>query len=171
MVSRSVYLLVGSAMLSMVVLAGGFPSSATAQAHFAECATRTATNASLILPDTVEIRLDGTRQEGPLQVAIFTPEGHCAGSVHWSGTATTLTAWGTGEETGSSAKALTPNDRLHVRIFNPATTTEYAAPMTPVTVSFQSGASHLTTQRRYVPEGIYVLDTIRIKRRLVSGSK
>jgi len=157
----------GSAFLLLLL-----PDPATAQTPFADCATRTASNASLILPDDFTVQLNGTPTAGPWRIAVFTSEGQCAGTAEWNGEPTTLTAWGTDPDTTppltASTSALVPSDSMHVRLFHPSTDAEYSAPDSRITVSFRSGPPPLISQARYVPEGIYVLERVHIQRTLVT---
>lgn len=157
----------GSALLVLLL-----SDLATAQTPFNDCATRTANNASLILPNDFSVQLNGTPIVGPWQIAVFTPEGQCAGTAEWNGEPTTLTAWGTDPDAPptltASTSALVPSDSMYVRLFHPSTDAEYSAPDNRITVSFRSGPPPLISQARYVPEGIYVLERVHIQRRLVS---
>lgn len=139
------------------------PSAVAAQTPFPDCATRTEVNASLILPSSLEITVDGQRKEPPLQLAVFTPEGDCAGQVRWSGPPTTLTAWGTTDLPGTSADpVLVPGDTMQVRLYDPATQTGYTPDNSRITVTLRSDQAHLNAHLRYVPDGIYVLNRIRV---------
>ncbi len=164
-----------SALLSLFVLLPGATSlssvvaqSISAQSPFSECAHRTETSATLVLPNSVSILFGETEHDGPLYIAVFTPEGDCAGSVRWVSEAASLTAWGTDPSSpiGSSPRtAFAPGDLLRVRLFDPATETEYGTSDSQITVSFRSDAPHLTAHRRYMPGGIYRLATIRVQSR------
>jgi hypothetical protein len=159
-------------LLGVALLIGPPLPVVAAQNPYPECAARTATNASLIFTDTTEIVVNGSAQAGPLHVAIFTPAGDCAGSVRWSGTATALTAWGTANLTDTGASgALSPGDSMHVHLFVPETDTEYTSANSRITVSFRSDRPYLTVHQRYVPDGIYVINRMRIHSTLVSRKK
>jgi hypothetical protein len=154
--------------LTMGVLAAHAPVQA--QSDLSDCATRTATNASLLLPADLEVILGDSKQRGPWHISVITPEGHCAGWVRWSGEATTLTAWGTTASlpVAPSDSALAPGDSLRFRLYHPSTNSTYTSTNSRITVSFQSDQSHLTVHRRYVAGGIYVLDQIHVQGALVS---
>jgi len=141
---------------------------------FQGCATKTGSNASLILPSDLRITINGVQENGPVVLAVFTPEGHCVGTVRWSGKATTLTAWGTdtvGQPIPSPDTVLTPGDSMYIRLFTPDSETEYNSNDSRVSFSFRSDRPHLTTHRRYVPDGIYVLNQIRVYKTLVTRQK
>ena len=170
MASHSVSVVV-AVFLTLALLVGA-AQPVTAQSPYTKCAHRTSTNASLILPSDLEVTLDGVPLKKPFYMAVFTPEGRCAGSANWSGTGVTLTAWGTDEDASSSvdpATIFSPGDSMHVRLFIPASDTEYTSTNHQIAVSFRSGQPHLTTHHRYVPNGIYVVDQIGVSKRLVSN--
>jgi hypothetical protein len=154
-----------------MILTGATVPQVAAQSPFSGCVDRTATSATLVLPNSTKILLEGSEKDGPLYVAVFTPAGHCAGSTRWSGAATTLIAWGTDPSSSinpTPGPAFEPGDSLHVRIFAPTTSTHYKAPGSQITVSPRSDRPHLTDHRRYVAGGIYVLDTIRVHKTLMT---
>jgi hypothetical protein len=67
------------------------PAQAT-PSHFTECVEPTAASASIIFPETATLDLDAQLHEGD-EVAVFTPEGICAGVGVWSGDALALAVW------------------------------------------------------------------------------
>jgi hypothetical protein len=159
-------------LLSLIVLAGLLAGPVVAQSPFSDCTTRTETNATLLLPDTLTIVLDGDAASAPVHLGVFTPLGECVGAVRWRGAATSLTIWGRNptrpDHVGPSQAALVPGDTLQLRLYDPATKTEYAPSRGRMTVSFQSSEPYHRTTPRYVPNGIYVLDEIRARRTLAS---
>lgn len=165
---RCVFLaLVGPALLAFS------PSGhAGAQTPFPDCATRTSTNASLVLPSDLHIVVNDTPRSAPWQIALFTADGDCVGSALWTGEASTLTVWGTDTDRPFDLlppeKALSPGDSMYVRLFHPSTTSAYSATNSQIGVSFREGPPPYTDHATYVPGGIYVLDQIRIQRTLVS---
>lgn len=160
-------------LLSLLLVAGGLPlPSATAQPTSPDCTTRTATDASIILPGDLEILLNGTPQEGPWRIAVFTSDGHCTGTARWTGEPTVLTAWGSSphaaEDMPPTGTALVPSDTMHIHLLNPRTATEYTPTGNRITVSFRSEAPHLRTSPVYVPNGIYVVDRIAVQTSLIT---
>lgn len=155
-------------VLVLGMLVWDLDTPATAQSPFSECTTRTATNATLILPNSVEVILDGESHGGPLHVAAFSPEAKCAGTTTWNGEPTSLTVWGTNdpdhEPPSKSENALHPGDPISIHLYNPDAKTKYDPSNSRVRLSFQSGEPHLLTNLQYVPDGIYVLDKIRASR-------
>lgn len=160
-----------TAALLILFLLGTVP--VRAQTPFENCAHRSETNASLILPSDLEIRTNGKKHETSIRVGVFTPSGQCTGSAHWNGHAATLTAWGTsGTKTSehTDGSLLAPGDTMVVHLFNPATQTTYTDRNSQIQVSFRSQEPHLTTHGRYVPDGMYVVDWIHVDATFVSRS-
>jgi hypothetical protein len=151
-------------------------SAVPARAQFdgVPCASRTPSNASVILPADLEVVVDGTALTGRVQVGVFTPEGTCVGTTTWAGEAVALVAWGTVGEAGAdgmpdraaSEDALAPGDPMRVRLIDPSTGSRYPAPAGQVELTFRDDAPYLESTPRYVPNGIYVLDRIRVHRDL-----
>lgn len=170
MVSSVLSKLFTGALVILILLTTG---PATAQSPFGDCADRSETNASVILPADMDVRLDGKKHEKKIRIGVFTPSGRCTGSTDWNGQSAALTAWGTSEtRTTSSARStvLTPGDTIHVHLYNPATQTEYTVHNSRISISFRNHEPHLTSHGRYVPQGIYVVDRIRVDASFASRS-
>lgn len=141
---------------------------ASAQARADDCARRTSSNASIILPADLEVVVEGSALRR-VEVAVYTSQGICVGSTLWAGEAAGLVAWGTGRpvqavpvpDEVSPDEVLAPGDTMHVRLFDPTTGRRYAATNGRVDLTFRTDAPYLKADARYVPNGIYVLDRIR----------
>jgi hypothetical protein len=149
------------------------PAWAGAQPYFTDCATRTATNASLVLPADVDVDLGKAEREPPWHIAVFTPDGECAGWTRWMGEATSLTAWGTAPSLAAAPgkPALAPGDSMQVRLYHPATDTEYREASSAITVSLRSGPPPARSSLIYAPDALYVVDHVRIRASLVVREK
>lgn len=65
-----------------------------AQAYFDECASATGNNATVVLEESVLVLLDGSPLQPGDEIAIFTPDGICAGSLEWvQGVNQAITVW------------------------------------------------------------------------------
>ncbi len=169
MSGRSVAFLFAVVGLTIALL---LPTPGTAQDAGADCAERTATNATLLLPESLNVQNEGRPLSPPLVFSIVNAQGACAGRVTWTGTGTSLTIWGrTSDSDLPSAAAsgpLAPDDSLRMRLHNP---TEAAPQSTrPVTFVLRDGAEHLVGRPRFVPNGIYVVDHIRVEPPLASDA-
>lgn len=164
----------GLVLLILVVVLAWGPGHARAQFDGATCVSRTPSNASVILPSDLEIVVDGAAVTGRVQVGVFTARGTCVGAATWAGEATALVVWGTTEEAESVVmpdraaveEALAPGDTMQVRLWDSSTGRRYSPAAEQVDLTFRAGAPHLVSRPRYVPNGIYVLDRIRVSRDL-----
>lgn len=161
-------------LLILTVVLVWAPVQARAQFDVATCVRRTPSNASVILPSDLEIVVDGAAVTGRVQVGVFTARGTCVGTTIWAGEATALVVWGAAEEAGSTRmpdraaveEALAPGNTMQVRLWDPSTGNRYPLAAGQVDLTFRASASHLVSHPRYVPNGIYVLDRIRVSRDL-----
>lgn len=130
-----------------------------APSYFRDCASRTGHNATLILPDTLSVVLNGDALDSAdVEIAVFTPGGRCAGQVRWtSQSATALTAWGAAAPV-PAGQAFNPGDSLAVRVWRPDARVEYSPDR--VRLVFADHAPYLRTRPIYAPNAIYVVDTV-----------
>lgn len=152
-------------ILSLVVGA-----EALAQEHFVDCAHRTESNATVILPDSLELQIDGHEPKGPLEIAVFTPENECAGSSTWDREAVALTAWGSAPTSMSTEKALHPGDSLYVRLYDSSCGVEYNRFNSTVEVNLRDDGPPSVTEPQYAPDGIYILEKIVLRSLFLSPS-
>ena len=160
--------LLGGALLIVALALAAGPEAVRAQ-FAADCASRTPSNASIILPADLEVVVDG-RALRRVEVAVVAPGGTCVGSTRWAGEAAAVVAWGTDGEVGRTSlpddvapeEVLAPGDTMHVRLLDLVTGTQYTGANSRVELSFRTNEPYLETGPRYVPNGIYVLDRIRV---------
>src|SRR5690554_5345129 len=62
--------------------------AAYGQSHFTSCSSVTGDDATLVIPTSINLRIDGNSFASGDEIAVFTPGGVCAGAVY--GPATTL---------------------------------------------------------------------------------
>lgn len=153
---------VGAVLVAGLVLLG-VAGSAQAQSHFKDCATRTATNATIIIPVEAQVRLNGVPLERGDEIAVFGSNGACVGSVVWTGQNLALTAWGM--DAIGAVPGLETNEPMQFRVWDASTQTEYGPANSRLDLDFGSGDSrtHFTTENRYVPNGIYLVDTLSVR--------
>ena len=148
------------------------PTPGTAQEAFTNCPERTATNATVLLPETLSVQSEGGSLPPPLVLSIVNAQGACAGRVTWTGSGTSLTIWGrsTDAEVPSAAASgpLAPNDSLRMRLYNP--TEEPPQSVRPAMFVLREEADYLVTRPRFVPNGIYIVDHIRVEPPLASDA-
>lgn len=161
----------GGVLLGLAVALTMGPGPARAQ--FDDCARRTPSNASIILPADLEVIVDG-RALRRVEVAVVAPGGACVGSARWAGEAAALAAWGTDGDAAapslpdvvSPGAVLAPGDTMRVHLLDPAAGTRYTDADSRVELTFRADAPYLRTEPRYVPNGIYVLDRIHVHQEL-----
>lgn len=148
------------------------PAAGTAQESVTDCPERTATNASLLLPEDVTVRDEHSPLPPPLALVVVNKEGACAGVVRWTGSATTLTVWGAGSSALSPAAAdgpLSPEDSLRLRVYD-TTALNNDGPAREASLSLRTTEEHYVPNARYVPNGLYVIDEIRVRSSLSSDA-
>lgn len=146
----------------LLMLSAPCMSAALAQpvAHFSTCATGTGTNATLIIPADASFSLGGTPIAVGDEIAVFTLKGHCAGSIVWTGSSRALTVWG--QDTFTKAgRALSPGDPMIFRAWDASSEHEVGG-QSAFTVSFSAREAFYTTQNRFVPDGMYVVDSLQL---------
>lgn len=111
------------------------PALASPLAHFQECVAPTAASASIVLALSSGTSDLASLQSGD-ELAIFTPEGVCAGAGVWNGHAMAVAVWAdlpfTEEVEGFSA-----GESLSFRVWQAATGTEFSS-QDAVVVEFDS---------------------------------
>lgn len=132
-----------------------------AQTHFRHCTSRTETNATIIIPVEAQIRLNGASIEPGDEIAVFERDGRCVGSVVWTGENVALTAWGV--DSLSAAGGLALYEPMQFRIWDASTQTEYGSDTSRLHVAFRGGKPFYTTDNRYVPDGIYLLQSLAVR--------
>jgi len=94
------------------------------------------------------------------EIAVFTLKGHCAGSIVWTGSSRALTVWG--QDTFTEAgRALSPGDPMIFRAWDASSEHEVGG-QSAFTVSFSAREAFYTTQNRFVPDGMYVVDSLQL---------
>lgn len=148
------------------------PPAGTAQEAATDCPERTATNATLLLPEDVTIRDEHSPLPPPLSLVVVNEEGACAGIVTWTGSATTLTVWGAGSSALSPTAGdgpLSPKDSLRLRVYDTAALNN-DGPVREAALSLRTTEEHYVPDARYVPNGLYVVDEIRVRSTLSSDA-
>lgn len=141
-----------------VLAAYGVSSEQTSESgqHFTPYAIRTGNNATLILPASAPLQVGGTTLAPGDEIAVFTADGLCAGSMVWQGKSAALTLWGDNAMT-EAKDGLAPDEPLTFRVWDASEGVEYRQ----VSVDLASGRPYLQTQPRYYPEGIYVVEALK----------
>lgn len=171
MVSRRLRLVSISVLWFFLASLAGVLPQVRAQSPFSDCASRTETNATLLLPGDLRISIEGRQPEDSLRIAVFNSAGKCTGVATWKGSPTAITVWGRSDTRQSSLtaeKTLSPGDSMTIRVFDPASRTLYEPSNAHTSLSLRTNKTHLSPSFVYSPGGIYVVDEIKVRSDLVS---
>ena len=129
--------------------------TAGAQDHFSDCVSVTGGSASIIIPATIWPTVDG----GPIaegdEIAVFTPDGVCAGVTTWDGLNAGITIWGDNSVT-QAKDGFRVEEPLSFRVWDTSADQEY----TNVTVTYSSSRSFHRAIGTYVENAIYSLASL-----------
>ena len=148
-------------LLLIALLACTVPSEAQPPSHFSECTTRTASNATVVVPTEATISMGNDSIAPGDEIAVFNAANRCVGAATWTGENIALTVWGAGEFT-EDEEGLQTGERMNFRIWDQSQRQERGAGQA-VTLTFSDKHPYLTTENRYVPDGIYVIRELRIE--------
>lgn len=140
-------------------------SGAVAQSHFTDCTSLTGNNATILIPSTASLTLDGDRLPGLSEIAVYTPDGLCAGVVVWQDESIGFSVWGDDTQTADKDGFAT-GELLTYRVWDADADKEYAAASANVT--FSDTQPFYITENAYVENGIYELSTFSIETENVS---
>lgn len=115
-------------VLSAVMYAALVPfvqplSASEINTYFDGCASRTGTNATVIITSSASPTLDGEPLAEGIEIAVFDSSGLCAGVGTWDGRSTIITVWGNDTLT-EEKDGLADEEQLEYRIWDPASNTE-----------------------------------------------
>jgi hypothetical protein len=136
------------------------PALSQPVARFSTCATGTGTDATIIIPADASLSLGSDLIAVGDELAVFTPEGHCAGSITWTGSNRSLTVWGQ-DAFFDAGKALSPGDPMTFRAWDASSGREVGGE-SAFSISFSAREAFYTTENRFVPNGIYVVDSLHL---------
>lgn len=138
---RGIHIALAAAVLTSL---GSYPSAAA-------CLSNTGSNATVILPDTV----DAPSFETGDHLTVHASEGQCVGELIWQGTeAQAFTIWGDDPIT-PEADGLRPYEPLQFRLRKAADTTSM-----PVHVELSEGPPPYRAEATYVPDAVYLVKAL-----------
>ena len=147
-------------IIMLLCTAWAVPGVAQSPTHFTECTIQTGNNATVIVPTTASIVMDQDAISVGDEIAVFTPAGHCAGVATWTGSNIALTVWGVGAYT-ADGEALEAGEPMIFRVWDASSGQEFGGESS-FTIAFSDRRSYLTTETHFVPDGIYVVDTLQL---------
>lgn len=124
---------------------------------FASCVEATGGNATIIIPETAELSVDGEAFSEGDELAVIDAAGQCVGHLTWSGTGSeALVVWEAGLFSESTA-GLRPGDPLTLRVWQRRTDRVFTPANSSVEVVLDTSTSHLNETFHYQRDGIYVV--------------
>ncbi len=94
------------------------------------------------------------------EIAVFTPSGQCVGSATWTGANLALTAWGE-DAFINEERALSPGAPMAFRVWDASNRLEFGGEGA-FTVAFRAQETYYTTENRFKPDGVYVVDNLQL---------
>lgn len=128
--------------------------SAHAATHFDACHERTGSSATLIVPASA-IDLDGAEMQLDDELAIFTPEGVCAGWARWNGANLALAVWEDNPMT-QSLDGFMPGDEMHYAIWDESAGIEYGQG-SPIDVTYHAD---FESNDLFIPDAVYLVSSL-----------
>ena len=151
---RLSFLLIVAAVLALVV-----SRPAGAQQHFKECVSRTDHSASIIIPVDAAPTIAGTPVQPGDEIAVFTKEGVCAGTVTWQGISSNLAIWGDDQMTPEK-DGYASGETLVFRLWDASEELEYTAPKSHIEVQYSDARSYYRTENTYRDNAIFVVRSL-----------
>lgn len=151
----------GALLLALPAVTG----TSMAQPHFDSCAMRTGHNATIIIPAQATLGIAQHHLDPDDEIAIFSPEGVCAGTVRWTGENVALTVWGD-DDTTSHRDGLLIGDPMQVRIWDASEQVEYGPENSTIHLHVRDNFPYLRPKPTYMTDAIFIVDTLRVSPRL-----
>ncbi|MEM8598309.1 MAG: T9SS type A sorting domain-containing protein [Bacteroidota bacterium] len=120
-------------LFSISVLLTVVPA-AHAESHFSTCSARTGSNATVIVP-LATASISGAKLEAGDELAVFTPDGVCAGSATWQNDHAVLVAWRDSPVTAVT-DGFTDGESLSFAIWDASENVEYGRGFGGVSVTY-----------------------------------
>ena len=136
--------------LLVALLTASFTISAKADPHFDSCSQRTGDNATLIIPAAVA-DIGGSPFESADELAIFTPDGVCAGLLEWDGANAALALWEDDPMT-EAVDGFVAGDPMTYVVWDASESAEYGRDYGTVHITYDD--AH-TVSDVFEPEAVY----------------
>lgn len=129
---------------------------ATAATHFSECVSLTGRNATVIIPLASAPTIGGQEAEPGDELAVFTPDGVCAGAAVWTGQSMAIAVW-EDDPFGEEILGFESGAPLAFRLHQTATGMTYGSARDAVSVTYVAPYS---TDGIFQPDAIFVVDSM-----------
>ena len=139
----------------------GLTSSASAQ-HFTGCISNGDNNATFVIPDTVSVDFGSeSGLEANDEIALFTNDGECAGSVTWDGTTNSIAVAGEDADLLTDAlEGYASNETFKMRIWDASEGMEYTAEGSDIILEDCSSAFVCDDDGAYTSNGFSTVQEI-----------
>lgn len=137
-----------------LLLSASLPLSAHAATHFDACHERTGSSATLIVPASA-IDLNGAEMQFNDELAIFTPEGVCAGWARWNGSNVALAVWEDNPMT-QTTDGFMPGDEMHYAIWDESAGIEYGQGAS-IEVTYHADFEN---NDLFIPDAVYLVSSL-----------
>lgn len=127
-----------------------------------DCAYRTGIDATVVFPADAKISIHGSAPTPGDEITVYSSEGVCVGRVQWSGESVALTVWGDDMMT-TEADGLLEGDEMHFHIRRTESGSEHSPRNAVITVEFAGDEPYLTTSPHFVPNGIYIIQSLTVR--------
>jgi hypothetical protein len=128
--------------------------AAKADTPFEECKERSRGSASLIIPESVVLSINGNALVEGAVIAAFTPGGVCGGVTVWEGEGTAFSIWADDSQT-SEKDGFEDGEEMYFHVYDPVTEEIYEHEF--IDVVFSGDESYYETEPIFLEGGIYAL--------------
>lgn len=139
-------------LLVTLLILTGTSNSVHAELHFDTCSARTGSNATIVIPSSTA-SINGASLEAGDEMAVFTPDGVCAGYTVWDNDHAVLVAWEDSPLT-SVADGFTAGQALSYVIWDDSANIEYGREFGGVYVTYTLVAAE---SEAFETDAIYVV--------------
>jgi hypothetical protein len=129
-------------------------AAAHASPHFATCHERTGNNATVIVPASA-VDLGGAPMAAEDEVAVFTPNGVCAGWASWDGANAALAVWADNPMT-PTVDGFVPDEPMRFVIWDASEGMEYGQDV-PVAVEYHAD---FEDEGVFQPDAVYLVSSL-----------
>ncbi len=130
-----------------------FATTVQAEPYFDSCALKTGRSASLIIPAAAQPTINGEPLAKGSEIAVFTPEGACAGRAMWNEASLAITIWGNDLLTPVK-EGLETGDQVSFQIWDSNSKKLYVGPGL-VQTSLDSSRTYFRTESTFVEGAIF----------------
>jgi hypothetical protein len=132
------------------------PDSLCAAPQYFQFTSNTGSNATVILPETLQPTIEDTPLIPGDEIGVFTEAGLCVGAIVWEDTSQAITIWGNNPQTPEEKDGMDFDDSLYYRIWLHIPEIE----VKNIIVTYDDSRPIYRTDGRYRTDAFYVLASI-----------